>query len=122
LAQAEEPMAVPGRPGDGPRNARQAAIDLTLPAEALLQHGHLFKLALPFAHKNRSGLEIDTLAALWWTRFEGRITGFSTATDRAQHLLVESPKGSDLDAVGEETRKEPARQMVRRPAAQVVRH
>src|SRR5712671_3931756 len=55
LAHAKESRSVPRRAGDGTSDARETAIDLTVPEEAVIHHGHVVRCSLPFAHQDGAG-------------------------------------------------------------------
>src|ERR1700722_1973982 len=55
LAHTEESRSVPRRAGDGTSDARETPIDLTVPEEAVIHHGHVVCRSLPFAHHDGAG-------------------------------------------------------------------
>src|ERR1700722_19794356 len=64
LAQPEEPVTVPVRPGHRFGDLGQAVEVLAVPGEAFFQDHDALELAMPFAHQKRPGPQGDPIAGL----------------------------------------------------------
>src|SRR5215471_18850448 len=55
LAQPKEARPIPGRPGDGPGDARQASMRFAVPQEAVIRSSDVVGCSPPLAHQDGPG-------------------------------------------------------------------
>jgi hypothetical protein len=123
--QPEEAVTVPTRAGDRLGDLRQARVALPVPGEALLQHHHPLRRAVPLANQQRSRLQTDAVSRRWIAPREETDVGTVAVAalrlpNHPQQRPVEIPQRRDLHALRENPRQQPARQMGGRGPAQMV--
>ena len=117
-------MTVPTRAGDRLRDLGKAAKGLSVPGKALIEHHHPLQFASPLAHEQRSRVEANSVPRSWLAAVE-RTSGETNrsalrSANNAQRRFIEIAKCGRLTPISQNPQEQPARQVSRSRAAQMI--
>ncbi len=117
-------MTDPTSAGDGLSDLGKAAKGLSVPGKALVEHHHPFQFASPLAHEQSSRVEANSVPGRWLAiveRTSGEINRSALrSANNAQRCFIEIAKRGRLTPVSQNPQEQPARQVSRSRATQMI--